>query len=49
MKVIHINRPKIQKDNASLEAAALLRAKWERRTRERIQKKYAALKEQPRS
>lgn len=41
MKVIHINRPQIEKDNSRQEAARLLREKWERQTRARIQKKYA--------
>lgn len=50
MKVVHINRPQIQADSLRQEAARLLREKWERQTRARIQKKYAASsKEQPRT
>jgi hypothetical protein len=49
MKVVHINRPKIKKDQERADFAAILRAKWDEMGRRRAQKKYAALQEKQRT
>jgi hypothetical protein len=43
MKVVHINRQKISEDNDRAQRAELLRSKWERRARNWVRKKCAAL------
>lgn len=49
MKVVHINKQKIQKDQERADFAAILQAKWEQQGRKRAQKKYAALQEKQRT
>jgi len=48
MKVVHINKPKIQQDGERLAFAAILLAKWEERGRRNAEKMYAALLEKRR-
>jgi|HubBroStandDraft_2_1064218.scaffolds.fasta_scaffold00002_79 hypothetical protein len=49
MKIVHINREVIRRDNDRKVFADLLRAKMEDRIRRRAQKKYAALLERQRT
>lgn len=49
MKVVHINRPKIQQDEERLAFAVILRAKWEERGRRKAEKMYAALQQKKES
>lgn len=45
MKVVHINRPKIKKEQECSDYANILVAKWKERSRRNAEKKYAALLE----
>lgn len=49
MKVVHINKPKIQQDQERMDFAAFLTAKWKERSRRKVEKKYAALQEKQRT
>ena len=49
MKVVHINKSKIVKDQERIDFANFLCAKWKERTRRRVEKIYAALQEKQRT
>ncbi len=49
MKVVHIDRGKIKKDQEVSDYAAILRAKWDEQARKRARKKCAALDEKQRT